>query len=288
MAVARSASTPTHSSAVVDGQRGRHPADGHGRQRPYCDGGRSATRCRNTGWPTIPIHRHRSPRTGPLPTGIVAVTVRLAGSILETVESRLFATHRRPAANASEPGPVPTCTRRDDPPRCRSDLQDRRAGVVGDPQRACSEHDRRRRHIERESSVAELRSPDRARTAPGSRNPRPIAALRRTPTRRGWRLPKRDRLRDGLSGRVDPHDRGAERIGDPDRSVATGDARRIAANRDPADPTTAYRVDLRNDPVAGIRSPHRARARSDRRRWPGERRHGCDPPRSCAPRPRSR
>ena len=33
----------------------------------------------------------------PLPTGIVAVTVRVAGSIREMVASRLFATHKEPA-----------------------------------------------------------------------------------------------------------------------------------------------------------------------------------------------
>lgn len=48
---------------------------------------------------------------GPLPTEITARTTTLAGSILETVESRLFATHRSPSVNASELGAFPTRTR---------------------------------------------------------------------------------------------------------------------------------------------------------------------------------
>jgi hypothetical protein len=48
---------------------------------------------------------------GSLPTGIVAVTARFVGSIRETVESRLLATHSVPAPNASATGPSPTRTR---------------------------------------------------------------------------------------------------------------------------------------------------------------------------------
>ena len=48
---------------------------------------------------------------GPLPTGIVARTASVRGSILEIVESRLFATHSEPLWTASATGPLPTRTR---------------------------------------------------------------------------------------------------------------------------------------------------------------------------------
>ena len=78
---------------------------------PCLVGGRSARGCRSTGWPPTRSSASEVIAAGPLPTGIVARTSRRRGSILEIVESSRFATHRSPAANASELGPVPTFTR---------------------------------------------------------------------------------------------------------------------------------------------------------------------------------
>jgi len=45
---------------------------------------------------------------GPLPTGTAAATAPVRGSILETVESRSFATQTAPSPTASAAGPWPT------------------------------------------------------------------------------------------------------------------------------------------------------------------------------------
>src|SRR5207344_2951542 len=47
---------------------------------------------------------------GPSPTPRVAVTVPVAGSILETVRSSELATHTAPGVIAMPAGPEPTCT----------------------------------------------------------------------------------------------------------------------------------------------------------------------------------
>ena len=91
-----------------------------------------------------PDRRRSRPRSpfGPSPTGIVARTPFVAGSIRVTVPSRLFATQTAPAPTATASAPLPASIVCDDAPRCaRRSCVTRPGRLARHPDRAVADGD---------------------------------------------------------------------------------------------------------------------------------------------------
>ena len=196
-----SAATPP-TAAPVRCERGRGAADG--------DAGATRSR-RGSIRETVPeywLATHTDPApaasaAGPLPTGIVAVAVRVAGSTRETVASRLLATHSEPARERERGRAVADVHARGHPARGGIDLLDGRVVVPRHPDRPVPGRERARLQIQRQRALQRSgRRVDLEQLA-GDRvgDPQPARAVR---DRARVRPRERDRLRHGLGGRVDP------------------------------------------------------------------------------------
>ena len=202
--------------------------------------------------------RRRRCRLGPSPTGIVAATVSLAGSMRVTVPSRLFATQTAPGPTATASAPLPACDGADDA-----------AGALVDPGHRAA----------RPELVTQTEPPPTA--TPSALGPTGIALQRlagaasrsASPCRRSSSRPRRsagrprcrpDRCRPGsllddrVRLRVDLRDRAVEAVRDPDEAAAEGDPGRAVADLDRVDHDLLRRVDPRDAVGVDVRDPDRA------------------------------
>ena len=209
---------------------------------------------------------------GPLPTGIVARTVKaLAGRSRRRCRRGCWPP-TAPGAERERCGPLPTCAREMVRPVRASSFStvavSYPATQIPRPLNATALGRRSRERVRRADPVVGSISVER----PSRRVRYPQLAPRRTRPCPGSRRPG-NRLRHAFTGpgSIPRHGRPHECAADPDRPAAAHEAPRLGRRPDSIDHGARGGIDTRDGPAIGVGHPHRAGAGSDRARGSGER-----------------
>ena len=193
---------------------------------------------------------------GPLPTAMVATTFPVAGSILETVASRLFATQTASRVTASATGPPPTST-------VASVLPDGPSISVTRPDSWSATQTDREATARAAGTAVESDGPanlacvlvDLKHGAIG-RIGHPQAGTAEC-DRRCIRATQVQGLRDLSGVGRDARERPRQRAGDPHRATAHRDAARLTLQPDVVHDLAGRRIDSQDVMRARGRHPHR-------------------------------